>query len=188
MLEKVSYLVKHSIPVFGSVVMTPQLFKEIQCVEDSQQAFAQIDVPLLPKALRGDYRGKFYPQDYTYKERETFIRLSLFAEQVTKKSNWTPSIVNPLVDKEYLDGVPDFTGKLCSAGRTAVVINPDGNIYRCGEKNLLGNIFTKDLGLWVADAPCDNTYCPYWCLHSTGFHHATSGEYKKVQPPLTQII
>lgn len=183
LLPNVTALVERGFPVFGSLVMTPGAFAEFPRVAE---LFKDLNVALIPKAIRGSFEGRWYPQAYTEEEREQFRRFSEQAELITKTSNWQPdrarSTVNPLLDRHYLDGVPDFTGIQCSAGRMSVSIGYDGKIFRCGSKTVLGNIFEKRLNLYAEDRPCDDEYCPYWCMRYSHFQGASAG-YKRQNAP-----
>jgi len=169
LLKKIQILVDHGFALFATHVMTPSTFKQFQTISER---FADIDVPLVPKALRGIYEGKHYPTSYTLEEREKFTVFSRSAENRLKESKRRPfrnqPTVNPLLDKYFLDGFPDFSGVTCSAGKDFVRIDPDGNIYRCGKHSLIGNIFERTLQLYDSPRPCDDNTCPYMCIRYTG--------------------
>ena len=178
----VASLVERGFPVFASLVMTGSAFREFRRIADQ---FATLGVPLVPKAIRGYYQGRWYPQAYTEDERIQFRRFSEEAELITRTSTWQPhrSTVNPLLDRNYLDGVPDFTGIQCSAGRLSVSIGYDGKIFRCGQKTILGNIFERRLDLFSEDRPCDDEYCPYWCLRYSRFAKEATVNYQRQAAP-----
>ncbi len=184
LLPNVSALVESGFPVFGSLVMTPQAFAEFPRVAE---LFANIGVPLIPKAIRGSYEQRWYPQAYTEAERAQFRFFSEQAELIAKTSTWQPgsSTVNPLLDRDYLDGVPDFSGIQCSAGRMSVSIGYDGKIFRCGQKTVLGNIFERRLNLFAEDRPCDDEYCPYWCMRYSSFNKENASKYPRLGAPST---
>jgi hypothetical protein len=78
--------------------------------------------------------------------------------------------VNPLVDIFYLSGFPDFRGPDCHAGVKFVKIDEYGNVWRCEKKEKLGSIGEGLLNLHTAPYPCQEQFCPYYCLkYSTKF-------------------
>lgn len=166
-------LVERGFPLYASLVMTPATFAEFPRVE---RFFRALGVPLLPKAIRGAYQGRWYPQAYTEDERAQFRRFADRAELAAGAGSRLPNrrdaAVDPLLDRDYLEGFPDFTGVQCSAGRNYVSILYDGTILRCGQKTVLGNIFERRLDLYPEDRPCDDRTCPYWCLK----HARVNGE------------
>jgi MoaA/NifB/PqqE/SkfB family radical SAM enzyme len=184
LLPNVASLLERGFPVFASLVMTPSAFAQFPRVAD---LFTALGVPLIPKAIRGSYEGRWYPQAYTEAERTQFRRFSEQAAIIARNSTWRPdqlrATVNPLLDQYYLDGVPDFTGIQCSAGRMSVSIGYDGKIFRCGQKTVLGNIFERRLDLFPEDRPCDDEYCPYWCLRYSHFEKETQGNYPRRGAP-----
>jgi len=180
----ITSLLERGFPVFASLVMTPSAFADFPRVE---HLFTALGVPLIPKAIRGSYEGRWYPQAYTEAERIQFRRFSEQAELIAGTSSWQPNrhgaTVNPLLDRDYLDGVPDFTGIPCSAGRMSVSIGYDGRIFRCGQKTVLGNIFERRLDLLPQDRPCDDEYCPYWCMRYSSFENDAPANYPRRSAP-----
>jgi MoaA/NifB/PqqE/SkfB family radical SAM enzyme len=177
-------LLDRGFPLFASQVMTPAAFAEFPRVAD---LLAKARVPLMPKALRGSHQGRWYPQAYTEDERTQFRRFSEQAERIAATNPWQPDLhgatINPLLDRDYLDGVPDFTGIPCSAGRISVSIGYDGKIFRCGQKTILGNIFDRRLDLFAEDRPCDDEYCFYWCLRYSRFEKDAAANYPRCGAP-----
>ncbi len=184
LLTNVTSLVERGFPVFASLVMTPAAFPEFPRVE---QSFTALGVPLIPKAIRGPYRGRWYPQAYTKTERTLFRWYSELTELTWRASSRLPdrlgSTVNPLLDRDYLDGLPDFTGIPCSAGRSFVSIRYDGVILRCGENTVVGNLLERRLDLFSEDRPCDDEYCPYWCMRYSRFKNYGPASYSRRQVP-----
>ncbi|MGD0577315.1 MAG: radical SAM protein [Bryobacteraceae bacterium] len=178
-------LLERGFPLFASLVMTPAAFAGFPRVAES---FTPLGVPLIPKSIRGAYEGRWYPQAYTETERAQFRRFSQQAERIAITSPAQPfrhhPTVNPLIDRDYLDGFPDFTGIPCSAGRTTLAIGYDGNIFRCGPKTLLGNIFERRLDLMAADRPCDDAFCgAYYCLRYSRFDREALADYPRQTAP-----
>src|SRR5262249_16555667 len=141
-LNHAACLKERNFPVFISVVSTPDVLSR---VDEIIALTAPIGLAPIPKLLRGVYKGKIYPGAYSVTEKSTFIEfarraresygqhLSVFGERPT---------VDVFEDENYLDGLPGFGGRMCSAGEKFVRIKPDGEIYRCEVKqsNYLGNI------------------------------------------------
>jgi len=179
-----SSLLERGFPLFASLVMTPSAFSEYPRVA---QPFTALGVPLIPKALKGRYQGRWYPQAYTPAERAQFRDFSQQAEQIALTCPGQPfrhhPTINPLLDRNFLDGFPDFTGISCSAGRLLVSIGYDGNIFRCGGKTLLGNIFERRLDLLAADRPCDDSFCLYHCLRYSRFERDAPPDYPRSTAP-----
>ena len=185
LLANVSVLLDHGFPVFASLMMTPAAFERLPWVAE---AFSNLGVPLIPKAIRGHYNRLWYPQAYTAAERTQFRRFSEQAEAVARTGPSQPyrhcPTVNPLLDRDFLDGFPDFGGIQCSAGRMFVSIAVDGNIYRCGQKTLLGNIFERRLNLFAQDRPCNDEFCGvYFCLHYSRFADQAPANYRRRHAP-----
>jgi MoaA/NifB/PqqE/SkfB family radical SAM enzyme len=180
----VTSLLERGFRVFASLVMTPAAFAEFPRVE---RRFTALGVAVIPKAIRGAYQGRWYPQAYTDAERAQFRGFSELAERIAMTSSWQPdrddATVNPLLDRDYLAGFPDFTGIPCSAGRLSVSIGWDGKIFRCGTRTQLGDIFERRLDLFPADRPCDDTYCPYWCFRYSSFQHGAAVGFSRQEPP-----
>lgn len=184
LLANIESLIERGFPVFASLVMTPHAFAEYSRVAEP---FTSLGVPLIPKVLRGGFEGRWYPQAYTAAQRAQFRFLSEQAETIAATGRWQPDrrspTVNPFLDRDYLDGFPDFSGISCSAGRRSVSIGYDGRIFRCGQKTVLGNIFDRRLNLFAEDRPCDDEYCPYWCLRYSRFTEQAPAQYARQSAP-----
>ncbi len=180
----VTSLLERGFPVFASLVMTRAAFADFPRVE---QLFTGLGVALIPKAIRGFYEGRWYPQAYNEAERAQFRRFSEQAARIAATNSWQPdrhgATINPLLDRDYLDGVPDFTGIPCSAGRMSVTIGYDGRIFRCGQRTILGNIFDRRLDLFAEDRPCDDEHCFYWCLRYSRFEKDVAANYPRRGAP-----
>ena len=184
LLANVTLLLERGFSLFASLVMIPPAFVEYPRVAD---LFSNLGVPLIPKAVRGGYEGLWYPQAYTEAQRAQFRGFSEQAEEVVRTSKrpaWSHGpTVNPFLDRDFLDGFPDFSGLQCSAGRLSVSIGYDGRIFRCGQKTVLGNIFERRLDLLSADRSCDDEYCPYWCLQHSRFNAETGTSFLRREAP-----
>lgn len=165
LLDNLRILVEAGFPVIASCVMTPDAFA---LYERAGERLDSVGVPLIPKLVRGPYRGQHYPQSYSVAQREQFLRFSDLAAQRIGQSHLEPMrhdpTVNPLVDRYFLDGLRDFTGVSCSAGRDVVTISADGNIYACGETHHIGNLFQRRLKLFDQPKPCRSEWCHYVCV------------------------
>lgn len=175
----VRLLLDREFPVFASLVLTPAALGEYPRVA---QFFAPLGVPLIPKVVRGFFEGRWYPQAYTAAERDQFRAFSEQAETMASVQRIGPTI-NPFLDRDYLDGFPDFRGIACSAGSRFVSIGYDGRIFRCGQRTMLGNIFERRVTLFTEDRPCDDDYCPYWCLRYSRFRETARGDYARRGTP-----
>ena len=165
LLNNLRELVQAGFPVFASSVMTPEAFP---LFEDARARLDDAGVPLIPKIIRGMFRERQYPQSYSALEREQFLQFAAFAEQKILDSPHAPfrhdPTINPLIDRHFLDGVRDFTGVACSAGRRFVTIATDGNIYACGTRGRIGNIFQRRIEFFAGDRPCRSDWCHYACV------------------------
>ncbi len=120
-----------------------------------------------PKAFRGDFDGKRYPDAYTEEERALIVDYSKRAEAFYKDQfslrDDRPTI-DPVIDREvFLKGIPKFRGRQCAAGHDLVRINGKGDIYRCGSKIKLGSIVTGEFHRMDPLSPCTDHFCPYYC-------------------------
>jgi len=174
MLENnLSALVSRNFRVFASQVMTPESFAAFPA---AAERLAELGVALLPKALRGLFEGKWYPHSYSEREKALFCTLSEEAEaNVTPALNRQIVTVNPLRDREFLNGFPLFRGTPCGAGTQFVTIYSNGDIFRCGRSHLLGNIERGRFTPLRPGTPCDSSYCPYFCLRYSEKLKSASG-------------
>jgi MoaA/NifB/PqqE/SkfB family radical SAM enzyme len=173
LLANMDALVKAGFPVFASCVMTPESFASFG---RAAALLNDVGVPLIPKVMRGGYRGRYFPEAYSNDERAEFIRLSNLAEESVAANPHRPMrndpTVNPLMDRDFLTGTPDFTGVMCSAGREFLTIAPDGNIYACGQRGRIGNLLLGKLHLLESDLPCRSDWCRYVCVRYSAVDQA----------------
>jgi hypothetical protein len=117
--------------------------------------------------LRGSYKGKSYPEAYTADERRMFATWAAVARRSYGNMGFseTPTI-NVFSDENYLDGTPEFRGRLCSAGEKFVKMLPDGAVFRCEVKdsNYFGNVLDGSFRPLTGQSPCDSSYCFYFCV------------------------
>lgn len=158
-------LVRRGVVVFASLIMTPEVFAAFP---EAASRMGNLGVGLIPKSLQGLFDGKWYPHAYTQKEKGLF---GVFSEQAEARLRvLTPAVVdrvfsiNPLRDREFLNGFPIFRNISCAAGNKFFTIQSNGNIYRCGTNHLLGNVEKRIFAPLATSTPCDSSYCPYFCL------------------------
>jgi MoaA/NifB/PqqE/SkfB family radical SAM enzyme len=165
-LEHAACLKKHNFPIFISVVATPDVLSR---VDEIIALTEPIGLTPVPKLMRGAYKGKIYPEAYTARERSTFIEFATRAREgydpLLRVLNERPSI-DIFGDEYYVEGTPEFYGRMCSAGEKFVSLQPDGKIYRCEPKqsNYLGNILDSTFRPRTGKSRCDSSYCFYFCL------------------------
>jgi MoaA/NifB/PqqE/SkfB family radical SAM enzyme len=146
-----------------SSVMTPQVSSVF---DELQDQFESRGLSIIPKAMRGWYEGRLYPNSYSVGQRRLFRQhLERAARRYTaviERMGEAPSI-NMFGDQRFLKRIPDYQGKLCAAGQKFVQIEADGNVVRCNSGQSLGNILSGNVELFSGPRPCDTTYCPYFC-------------------------
>lgn len=161
--------------VFASQVMTPEAFARFPA---AAERLADLGVVLIPKSLQGLFKGRWYPHAYSEKQRVLFRALSEAAEAslrfLTPRLIHKAVTVNPLQDRKFLNGFPVFRSAGCAAGTKFFTIQPNGNIYRCGRNQLLGNIEKGWFMPLSAISPCNSSYYPYFCLRYCELPQRTS--------------
>jgi MoaA/NifB/PqqE/SkfB family radical SAM enzyme len=165
-LEHAACLKERNFPVFISIVATPDVLSRV----DEVIALTEpIGLTPIPKLLRGAYKGRIYPRAYRAKERSTFIEFATRAREsygsLLSVLSERPSI-DIFGDENFVDGLPWFRGRMCSAGNKFVSLGPDGKIYRCQPKqsNYLGNLLDGSFRPRTGKSSCDSNYCFYFCL------------------------
>jgi MoaA/NifB/PqqE/SkfB family radical SAM enzyme len=154
--------------LFATAVLTPKIILLYPQLARMAEAAG---VLLLPKLLRGPYRDRSYPLEYTALERTAadlyYQRAaSAFAALV---AGWSERpTIDPLIDPSHLDGMASYRGRLCGSGQRFVVIDPDGTVRRCGSEQRLGNLLDGSFRPLSGPAPCDASYCHYFCEKYTG--------------------
>lgn len=150
--------------VFVTVVMYPPIIPEFPRI---WHEYADRGVFLVPKALQGIHFGRRFPAGYTEAEREVFedyaqISERAYADSLAARAE-RPSI-DVFSDRRVLmNGVPDYRGELCYAGRKFVRIHPDGSIYRCGPGEPLGNVARHMFERQPVATRCVDVECLYFC-------------------------
>ena len=66
-------------------------------------------------------------------------------------------------DDRMLHGTPNYDGLRCGAGRLFFKIEPNEDVFRCGNSRAYGNLL--DGTFWREDRaePCDSVHCYYFC-------------------------
>ena len=149
--------------LFATAVLTPKI---ILLYPQLARLAEAAGVLLLPKLLRGPYRDRIYPQDYTALERTAadlyYRRVAPAFAALVEGWSERPTI-DPMVDGSFLDGLGGYRGRLCASGHRFVVIDPDGTVRRCGSEQRLGNLLDGSFRPLEEPGPCDATYCHYFC-------------------------
>ncbi|MBU0958232.1 MAG: glycosyltransferase [Nanoarchaeota archaeon] len=146
-LKKISALKKAGFNVLSNQIMHPRDFK---LIEKTIKFFHKHNIPITPKFLKGKYKGKTYPDDYTKKEKDWIKKIQKYGS------------IKPLMesDNSIKRGIPSYKGLPCATGRKMIVIKPNGNIFRCSDdKNCMGNAFTGKLKLNTYNKPCEAEKC-----------------------------
>jgi hypothetical protein len=87
---------------------------------------------------------------------------------VSRYAGWPAPSIDIFSDHDLLDGVPDFTGRSCSAGFRFVSMKPNGDVHRCGESvRGLGNLLNGTFRPGSEPQACDRRYCVYFCRKYT---------------------
>lgn len=121
-------------------VMYPPLVKRF---ERDYDFFISHGVEVEPRLYRGLYRLRKYPKSYNRNEKAIISKY----------------IASPLGN--LLASKPAFKGKICSAGRSSVVIHHDGKICRCqGDQKQIGNFITQGITLFDMPKKCTSSSCP----------------------------
>jgi len=163
-MKHVTALRESGFDAYVTSVMYPEVFPLFLAHWDE---LARNGLMPWPKAFRGTFDGKAYPDAYTDAERSIIVEYSKRAEafyqdQFSLRDD-RPTI-DPVIDREvFLQGIPRFRGRQCAAGHDLVRISPKGDIYRCGSKARLGNIVTGEFRRMPPLSPCDDRFCPYYC-------------------------
>lgn len=155
--------------IMASVVATPEALAAFPQIIDALRPAGLFPVP---KLLRGPFEGRRYPDAYTPAEKQRFKHFSREARRA-----YDPMLagrhhaltVNPFDDHRFLDGVPDYGGRSCEAGRKFVSLAPNGDVFRCSTRNAAGEILAQgnlldgSFAPTAGPAPCDTAYCFYFC-------------------------
>jgi MoaA/NifB/PqqE/SkfB family radical SAM enzyme len=143
--------------------MTQDAIKEFP---EISRFFEQHGLILIPKVIRCVRKGKRFPLPYTPEQK---LLINEYLEEAEKKylkvlntMKESPTIL--FSDFRFIDDLPDFRGRLCSAGQKFVRIAPNGTVFRCSTSEVHGNILFRDVKFLHAPEPCNTSYSPYWCF------------------------
>lgn len=146
-----------------SLVATP---KALLRFEEAAERLRLARLFPIPKLFRGTLNGKIYPEAYSDSERAAFRDYANqardFYEDKIKIWSERPSI-DMLNDDRYLGGLPNYKGRLCSAGSRFVQIYPNGDVFRCGGLELQGNVLAGTAAFRSGAEPCNAQHCYYFC-------------------------
>jgi MoaA/NifB/PqqE/SkfB family radical SAM enzyme len=149
--------------VFVTAVATPIVIANLPALAASCAAQG---LHIAPKILRTPYEGKLYPWAYT-REQKNRLRtyIARAREHYTRVyEGWPRPSIDVLSDDEFLDGLPNFRGRSCSAGVRFVGISHDGEVHRCNPaRSSMGNLLQGTVRFAEAPSPCDTSYCFYFC-------------------------
>ena len=162
-LRHAEALLARGFPTMVTAVATPEALRNFDAIADSLRP---IGLAPMPKLLQGAYMGKRYPAAYTKEERALFRHHSLAAERAYPHllgGSRDRLSIDPPLGREYLKGLPDYRGQLCSAGQEFVWLGPDGNVMRCGRGPSMGNLLEGTVRFASQAAACDRGHCFYFC-------------------------
>ena len=169
-IKHVSLLQDCGFRVMVSCVMYPDLFDRF---EADFRFFGARELVLIPKALQGPYRGKLYPDSYTPDQRQAFLSHSLRAEEHLTRLGTKispPPTIDLFLDRNFVQRArPDYRGRLCNAGHTFVRIRENGDIRRCGPRDVLGNVVDRVFDRRTGPSVCNEFQCPYFCARYVVF-------------------
>jgi MoaA/NifB/PqqE/SkfB family radical SAM enzyme len=150
-------------PVFASYVATPEALDRF---DEAAALLRPLGLYPVPKLLRGNHAGRFYPNGYTAAARQRFkaymaAAREFYAPKLARMSE--PPSINMFDDDRHMLAVPSFKGLSCDAGRRFVHIEPNGDVHRCSSKLALGNLLDGTFTPLAGPKPCDTSYCFYFC-------------------------
>jgi MoaA/NifB/PqqE/SkfB family radical SAM enzyme len=162
-LRNADLLLAAGFPLFVSIVATPAALRRF---DEAAALLRPLGLFPVPKLLRETYEGRQYPAAYTAAEKARFSALaeaarafygSAFAGRAERPS------IDVFGDDAFVEGTPSYAGRSCEAGRRFVSIEPDGEVFRCSPKTGLGNLLSGTFAPLPEPAPCDTSYCFYFC-------------------------
>jgi MoaA/NifB/PqqE/SkfB family radical SAM enzyme len=149
--------------LFTSIVATPAALRRF---DEAVALLRPLGLFPVPKLLRETFEGRQYPASYTAGEKARFRALAAEARAFYRGAfagrAERPSI-DVFADDAFIDGTPAYAGRSCEAGRRFVSIEPDGEVFRCSPKTGLGNLLAGTFAPLGGPAPCDTSYCFYFC-------------------------
>ena len=162
-LKNADLLRSGNFPILVSLVATPAALERFH---EAIALLKPVGLFPIPKLFRGVLDGKLYPNAYSDAERNRFRdyarQARTFYQPVVANMKEPPSI-DLFNDCRFLESVPSYKGLLCEAGDRFVQIFPNGDVFRCGGRDLQGNILDGTLVRRSAPAVCDSQHCYYFC-------------------------
>ena len=150
-------------PILISLVATPPALARF---DEAIALLKPIGLFPIPKLFRGVLDECTYPKAYSDLQKSRFRTLSQLAReyyepQLVRMAE--PPSVDVLNDDAFVEGLPTYTGRLCDAGVRFVHMNPNGDVFRCGGKDLQGNILAGTFAKRSHPTPCKSQHCYYFC-------------------------
>jgi len=149
--------------ILVSLVATPAVLARFA---EAITLLAPVQLFPIPKLMRGQVGGASYPKAYTAEDKGRFRIYSRLAREFYR--DLPAQVVEPpsldmLHDDEYVDGLPDYKGRLCEAGRMFVELRANGDVFRCGRRDLQGNLLDGSFVRRLHPEPCRSVHCYYFC-------------------------
>src|SRR6185437_9483763 len=149
--------------ILVSLVATPSVLARF---EEAITLLKRVQLFPIPNLMRGRVDGVPYPTAYTADDKSRFRVYSQLAREfysALPSRVVEPPSLDMLHDDAYVDGLPDFTGRICEAGRKFVQLESNGDVFRCGGKDFQGNLLDGSFVRRVHPAPCNSVHCYYFC-------------------------
>jgi len=162
-IDRVHKLQECQFNVLVSLLMTPQMVRHFPAISKD---FESHGLYLIPKVIRGVCEGRRYPASYSDGEKSLILQYLVEAREQYRtviERMGEPASIDMFSDGRFLNGIPNYQGKLCGSGYNFVQITPDGTVLRCGSGERLGNILLKNVRLLSAVKLCNTSYCPHFC-------------------------
>ena len=149
-MERAAVLMNNDLLKAVSIVAWPPIIKDIPRYREyfmrQRALFKEHSAGVSIQPFNGTYGGRQYPKDYSEEE------LRIINESIGQRGG-----------KEFSVKPPIPKGRLCNAGRSYGVIQPDGTFQRCGsigqrECNM-GNFFDPGFILLENPMPCTSNSC-----------------------------
>ncbi len=115
-IKRVHKLQKHQFNVLVSLLMTPQMVCHFPAISKD---FESHGLHLIPKVMRGVYEGKRYPAMYSIGEKSLILQYLMEARKQYRtviERIGEPASIDMFSDDHFLNGIPDYKGKLCASG------------------------------------------------------------------------
>ena len=155
-IEKVRIVKDAGIRIYTTQVMWPPLVGRFETIFNT---YEKEGVVIRPKLFRGFYSGRYYPREYSKKEKELILYFSRKAEEKERIES-ERNLIYFGRNSALIEGPFSFKGLPCFAGRRFVTIDYDGNVRRCSDhKQSLGNLYEGTLKLLNRAEVCKVGFC-----------------------------